>query len=115
MREESKRFFFEEPDGQVAAGKRSKKLLSQFYLGNIVADTHARAVAFKQRGVEFQLQLPNLGADGWLRAVTGLRRLGKTLETDDLKKRVKLIKIHGAVRALTKTGLFRNGIVALEL
>jgi hypothetical protein len=41
-----------------------------------------------------------LGADGWLRTVTGLSRFRKTLETHNLKESVKLIEIHGA-NALT--------------
>jgi hypothetical protein len=37
-----------------------------------------------------------LGADGWLSTITGLRRFRKALETNDLKKSVKLVEIHGA-------------------
>jgi len=39
-------------------------------------------------------ELPDLCADGRLRAVTGLRSLGEALQADDLEKRVELVKIH---------------------
>ena len=56
----------------------------------------------KQGSVHFLLQLAHLGAHRRLRPVAGLRRLGETLQADDLEKRVELVKIH-TLRALVTT------------
>ena len=52
------------------------------------------AEALEKLGVQLLLQLPDLGADGGLRAVAGLRRFGEALQPNDLKKRVELVEIH---------------------
>ena len=52
------------------------------------------AQTVEQLGVQFLLQLPDLGADRRLGPVAGLRRLGEALQPDDLQKCVKLIEIH---------------------
>ena len=55
-------------------------------------------------GLQFVFQLPDLGADGGLRAITRLRSFGEALQPDDLEKRVELIKIHRLSRG-EKTGV----------
>ena len=44
---------------------------------------------------QFLFELPDLGADGRLRAVTRLRGLRKAFEANNFQKRVELIEIHG--------------------
>ena len=57
---------------------------------------------FKERTVEFLLELPHLGADGRLGTIAGLRSFGKAFEPDDLQKGVKLVEIHGGPQRLLK-------------
>src|SRR5579859_2625356 len=55
---------------------------------------NAATEALEQLGFQLLLELPDLGADGRLRAVARLRGFGKTLQPNDLEERVELIKIH---------------------
>ncbi len=59
------------------------------------------AKALKQLGFQFVFELADLGADGWLRPITGLRGLREALKADDLEKRVELVKIHTLTALVT--------------
>ena len=59
-----------------------------------VVSESAAAKAFEQLGFEFVFQLADLRADGRLRAIAGLRSLGKALQTDDFEECMKLVEVH---------------------
>jgi hypothetical protein len=56
----------------------------------------AGAITLEQSGIQLEFKLPDLGANSGLRTIARLGRLRETLETNYLKERMKLVKIHGA-------------------
>ena len=89
------RVHFELGDGVLHTAAELQNLLG--IIGEDAAgggERDAAAEAFEELGAEFLLELPHLGANRRLRAIAGLRGLGKALQADNFEKCVELVEIH---------------------